>query len=154
MIKLFFQIKTFFSSNNVYFIKNKYFFKKNFFFSNLVLQQMNNHSHRRCYVEKGELKTSSNFTGEHLCRSFFLIKLFVLGLQIYYRERLQHPTQLFYCEICEIVKNTYFEEHLWTTASILPSIINLVLFQDCWLKSISFLSFWWYLIEKCFESAD
>ena len=22
-----------------------------------------------------------------------------------------------YCEFCEIFKNTYFEEHLWTTAS-------------------------------------
>ena len=24
---------------------------------------------------------------------------------------------MFSCEICEIFKNTYFEEHLWTTAS-------------------------------------
>ena len=33
---------------------------------------------------------------------------------------LQHkgtPTQVFSCEICEIFKNTYFEEHLRTTAS-------------------------------------
>ena len=88
MIKLFFQIKTFLSANKVYFIKTNIFSKN--FFLNLVLQQMNNHSHRRCYVEKGELKTSSNFTGEHPCRSFFLIKLLVLGLQIYYRERPQH----------------------------------------------------------------
>ena len=44
--KLFFHIKTFFCANNVYFVKNKYFFKKKSFFFNLVLQQMNNHSHQ------------------------------------------------------------------------------------------------------------
>ena len=27
------------------------------------------------------------------------------------------PTQVFFCKICEIFKNTYFEEHLRTTAS-------------------------------------
>ena len=30
---------------------------------------------------------------------------------------LQTPTQVFSCEYCEIFKNTYFEEHLQTTAS-------------------------------------
>ena len=35
------------------------------------------------------------------------------------------PTQLFSCEYCEIVKNTYFEEHLRTTASfILVSLLS------------------------------
>ena len=29
------------------------------------------------------------------------------------------PTQVFFCEICENFKNTYFEEHLQTTASIM-----------------------------------
>ena len=28
------------------------------------------------------------------------------------------PTQVFSCEICEIFKNTYFEEHMRTTASV------------------------------------
>ena len=26
--------------------------------------------------------------------------------------------QVFPCEICEISKNTFFTEHLWTTASV------------------------------------
>ena len=26
-------------------------------------------------------------------------------------------TQVFSCEFCEIFKNTFFSEHLWTTAS-------------------------------------
>ena len=25
---------------------------------------------------------------------------------------------MFFCEICEVFKNNYFEEHLWTTASV------------------------------------
>ena len=45
--KLFFYIKTFFCANNVYFVKNTNIFsKKKGFFFNLVLQQMNNHSHQ------------------------------------------------------------------------------------------------------------
>ena len=26
--------------------------------------------------------------------------------------------QVFYCEFCEISKNTFFTEHLWATASV------------------------------------
>ena len=32
---------------------------------------------------------------------------------------LETPTQVFSCEICKTFKNTYFEEHLQTTALIL-----------------------------------
>ena len=31
------------------------------------------------------------------------------GLQLYQKET---PRQVFFCEICEIIKSTYFEEHL------------------------------------------
>ena len=48
-------------------------------------------SHWRCSVKKGVLKNCANSTGKHLCWSLFLIKL-------------------------QVFKNTYFEEHLWTTA--------------------------------------
>ena len=61
-------------------------------------------SYRRCSVKKGALKDFTNFTGEHLSWSFFLIKL-------------QALTQLFSSEICEIFKNTYSEEHLSPAAS-------------------------------------
>ena len=37
------------------------------------------------------------------------------GLQLYSKET---PTQVFSCEICEIFKNIYLAEHLWTTGSI------------------------------------
>ena len=37
--------------------------------------------------------------------------------------------QVFFCDFCEISKNTFFTEHLWTTASgyrIMVTVINLV----------------------------
>ena len=29
--------------------------------------------------------------------------------------------QVFFCEFCEIIKNTFFTEHLWATASLYQS---------------------------------
>ena len=40
------------------------------------------------------------------------------SLQIYQKEV---PTQVFSCEICEIFKNIYFEEHMRTTSSVSES---------------------------------
>ena len=51
---------------------------------------------------------------KHLCRSPFLNKLQAWGLQLHLKDA---PTQVFSGEICEIFRNTYFEEHLRTTAS-------------------------------------
>ena len=42
-------------------------------------------------------------------------------MQLYQEET---PTQVFSCEICKIFKNTYFEEHLRTAASVLSSSIH------------------------------
>ena len=30
---------------------------------------------------------------------------------------------MFYCEICEIFKNTYFEEHMWSGASTFLALL-------------------------------
>ena len=40
----------------------------------------------------------------------------VTGLKTYIFIK-ETPTQVFYCEYCEIFKNTYFKEHLSTNAS-------------------------------------
>ena len=41
------------------------------------------------------------------------------------------PTQVFTSEICEIFKNTYFEEYLGTTASVLsPSSLFIFLYEN------------------------
>ena len=49
----------------------------------------------------------SNFTGKHLCWSLFLIR---------------DSIQVFSSEICEIFKNTFFEEQLQTTVSETPEV--------------------------------
>ena len=59
------------------------------------------------FCKNGVLKIFEDFTGKQLCWSLFLIKL----------QALQALTQMFYCEICKIFENTYFEEHLRTAAS-------------------------------------
>ena len=86
-------------------------------------------SHRRYSVKKCILKNFANFTGKHLCWSLFFIKLqalcwslFSIKLQAFRlaillkRDSKTRPatfsTQVFSCEICKILKNTYFEEHL------------------------------------------
>ena len=66
-------------------------------------------SHQRCSENK------VFFPGKRLCWSLFLIKLQSKGQQLYYKDT---PTQMFSCEICETLKNTYFEQHLWTTGSV------------------------------------
>ena len=70
-------------------------------------------SHRGVFCEKDVLKNLPDFTGKHLCWNLFLVKLNPFsGLLIYQnKKRLQHRF------FCEIFKNTYFEEHLRTTAS-------------------------------------
>ena len=91
------------------------------------------------FCKKSVLKYLPNVTGKHLCWSLFFNEvaglhlcwsLFLVtlqtatlfkkdsntgaGLQLYYKKT---PTEVLYCEIYEIFKNTYFKEHLRTTAS-------------------------------------
>ena len=68
----------------------------------------------RCSVKKGVPNNFANFTGKHLCWILFLIKLQAQYLQLYQKKT---SAQVFSCEICEIFKKTYFEEHLRTAAS-------------------------------------
>ena len=59
-------------------------------------------NHQNCFMKKGVLK---NFCNIHRK---------VAELQPYQEET---PTRMFSSEYCKIFKNTYFEEHLLTTAS-------------------------------------
>ena len=63
-------------------------------------------SHRRCFVKKGVLRNFAKLTGKHLCQSLFLNKV-----------KKETLAKVFYCEFCEISKNTFSVEHLQTTAS-------------------------------------
>ena len=72
-------------------------------------------SHRRCSVKRDVLKNFTKFTGIHLCQSLFFNK--VTGGAGNFIKKLT-LAQVFFCEFCEIFKNTFFTEHLWTTASV------------------------------------
>ena len=64
-------------------------------------------SHQRCSLRKGVLRNFAKFTGKHLCRSLFLIKLpacnFITEVTL---------AQVFSREFCKISKNTFLTEHL------------------------------------------
>ena len=65
---------------------------------------------KMCSAGEGVLRNFAKFLGKHLCQSFFFEK--VAGLR-----KKETLTRVFSCEFCEIFKNTFFTEHLWTTAS-------------------------------------
>ena len=65
------------------------------------------------FNKKGVLRNFVKFTGKHLCQSLFLNKVEVLCNFI--KETL---AQVFSRGFCEISKNTFFTEQLWTPASV------------------------------------
>ena len=56
----------------------------------------------------------TKFKGKHQCQSFFFNKNFTE------KETL---VQVFSGEFCEISKNTFFTEHLWTAATKINTVI-------------------------------
>ena len=72
-------------------------------------------SHRRCSVKKGVLRNFTKFTAKHLCQSLFFNKVAGLKPAKLLKKRL---AQVFSCEFCEISKNTFSLEQLWTTAFV------------------------------------
>ena len=75
--------------------------------------------YHRCSIKKGVLRKFAKFTGKHLCRSLFFKK--VAGLACHFIKKVT-PAQVFSCEYCEICKNTFFTEHLWTAVSLHKNI--------------------------------
>ena len=72
-----------------------------------LTQTRSRSSHQRCSIKKAAQENFAIFTGKYLCWSLPLIKL----------HAWRTWTQVFSCECCEMLKNTYFEEHLRTAAS-------------------------------------
>ena len=64
------------------------------------------------FYKKSVLKNVAKFIGKHLCQSHFF-KVFI-----------KEETQVFSCEFCEIFKNTFFTEHLWTTAFVIVFLLS------------------------------
>ena len=57
-------------------------------------------------MQKGVLKNFTNFTGKHLCQSFFFNKVVALRpVTLLKKETL---VQVFSCEFCEVSRNTFF----------------------------------------------
>ena len=72
-------------------------------------------SHLRSSVKKGILKISRS-SQENTCVGVsILINWHSSGLQLYQKK--ETPTQVFSVEFSEIFKNTFYSEHLRTTAS-------------------------------------
>ena len=66
------------------------------------------------FYKKAVLKNFSIFIEKYLCSSLFLTSCGPSGRQRYLKEI---PTQVLFCEYCEIFKKAYFEENLRTAAS-------------------------------------
>ena len=73
-------------------------------------------SHRGVLSKKGVLRNFTIFTGKYMCQSLFFNKFAGLGPASLLKKRLQHRS--FSCGFCEISKNIFSTEHLWTTASV------------------------------------
>ena len=68
-------------------------------------------------VKRCSYRNLTKLTGKHLCRSLFLNKVAGHRLATLLKKRLWH--RCFFCEFCQISKNIFFTEQLWTTASTL-----------------------------------
>ena len=65
-------------------------------------------------MKKSVLRNFTKFTAKHLCQSLFFNKVVAQACNFIKKETL---AQVSSCEFYEISKNTFFIEHLWTTAS-------------------------------------
>ena len=65
-------------------------------------------------MKKGVLRNFTEFTGKHLCQSLFFNKVAFLRLATLLEK--ETLAQVFFCKFCEVSKNTFFTEHVRTTA--------------------------------------
>ena len=67
--------------------------------------------HQSCSKKEHVLKNAATFTGNTCARVYFLV-------EAYNFIKKDTLAQVFSFEFLEIIKNTFFTEHLWTTASV------------------------------------
>ena len=99
----------------------------NFFIDEKHTQWMFRSSHQRRSVRKCVLGNPTKFTGKHPCQRLFFNNVAGLRPATLLKKRpwpqacnfIKKETlvQVLSCEFCEISKNTFFREHIWTTAS-------------------------------------
>ena len=73
-------------------------------------------SHQRHSIKKDVLKNFVIFTGKHSCWNLLLIKSQDWGPKTLLKR--DPNTGVLSCEYCKNFKKTYFEKHLWMTASV------------------------------------
>ena len=73
------------------------------------------------------LKSFAIFSKMHLCWSVFLNNLQAEGLQLYLKKS---PTQVFFCEVCEIFENTFFYRTPPVTAAAPRWLLLFFLFRN------------------------
>ena len=78
-------------------------------------------------------------------QSLFLLKLQAEACHFIKKETV---AQMFSCEFCEIFKNTFFTEHLWTTLSRLEFSLYILFLLHITLQFISLTDFSIFS-EKC-----
>ena len=71
-----------------------------------------------CSVRKSVLRNFAKFTGKHLCQGLFFNKVTSLRLATLLKKRIWHRCFPVHFPVHTISKNTFFIEHLWTTASV------------------------------------
>ena len=84
----------------------------------------------------GVLKYFANFTRKQLCRSLFLTKLQTFRPAMLLKKT---PTRVLSCEIWEILKSSYFEEHLWMIASVYRLIHHILIYTIYYYTRLSFI---------------
>ena len=94
-------------------------------------------SHQRCSIRKSVLKNFTKFTGKQLCWNLFSNKVAGSACNVIKKETLP---LVFSSEFCEIFKNTFFTEHLQTTASKLTEYFHITQKVHC-LKSVQIRDF-------------
>ena len=70
------------------------------------------------FCKKIVLKNFTKFTGKHQCQSLFFNKVAGLRPATLLKETL---ALVFFCEFCEISKNTFFHRTLLVAASVISS---------------------------------
>ena len=72
-------------------------------------------SRSEVFCKKYILRSFTKFTGKHLCQSLFSNKIADLRPATLLKK--ETLSQVFSSGFCKIFENTFFTEHLWTTAS-------------------------------------
>ena len=101
-------------------------------------------SRSQMFFKIGVLKNLAIFTRKHLCWSLFLIKL-QAWRPLHFIEK-ETPTQVFFCEYCEIIENSFFIEHLLLIILFRNFYVMIELFGRFWIQNWYFS----YFLCHCF----